>query len=79
MFFFIKKSCFGVGVVFLIKKRCLVLVLMLVYHAILCNTMQYCAIPCREGGGLDPIPILKKDFFENHLESFPDCENVFCA
>ena len=25
------------------------------------------------------IPILKKDFFKNHLESFPDCENVFCT
>ena len=25
------------------------------------------------------IPILKYDFFENHLESFPDCENVFCT
>ena len=30
------------------------------------------------GGGLEfHIPILKNDFFENHLESFPDCENVF--
>ena len=30
-----------------------------------------------KGGGLEgvssAIPILKKDFFENHLESFPDC------
>ena len=25
------------------------------------------------------IPILKNDFFKNHLESFPDCENVFCT
>ena len=26
------------------------------------------------GGGLElHIPILKNDFFENHLESFPDC------
>ena len=33
-----------------------------------------------EGGGLEfHIPILKNDFFENHLESFPDCENVFCT
>ena len=25
-------------------------------------------------GGLEcHIPILKNDFFENHLESFPDC------
>ena len=32
------------------------------------------------GGGLEcHIPILKYDFFENHLESFPDCENVFCT
>ena len=32
------------------------------------------------GGGLEfHIPILKNDFFENHLESFPDCENVFCT
>ena len=30
-------------------------------------------------GGLEchHIPILRNDFFENHLESFPDCENVF--
>ena len=29
------------------------------------------------GGGFDfHIPILKNDFFENHLESFLDCENV---
>ena len=28
-------------------------------------------------GGLEcNIPILKNDFFKNHLESFPDCENV---
>ena len=37
-----------------------------------------------EGGGSRGglkchIPILKNDFFENHLESFPDCENVFCT
>ena len=32
------------------------------------------------GGGLEfNIPILKNDFFKNHLESFPDCENVFCT
>ena len=33
------------------------------------------------GGGLEfHIPILKNDFFENHLdESFSDCENVFCT
>ena len=32
------------------------------------------------GGGLEyHIPILKNDFFKNHLESFPDCENVFCT
>ena len=31
-------------------------------------------------GGLDcHLPILKNDFFKNHLESFPDCENVFCT
>ena len=29
-----------------------------------------------KGGGLE---FLKNDFFENHLESFPDCENVFCT
>ena len=30
-----------------------------------------------KGGGLEfHIPILKNDFLENHLESFPDCENV---
>ena len=30
------------------------------------------------GGGLElHIPILKNDFFENQLESFPDCRNVF--
>ena len=28
------------------------------------------------GGGFEfHIPLLKNDFFENHLESFPDCEN----
>ena len=27
-------------------------------------------------GGEFHIPILKNDFFKNHLESFPDCENV---
>ena len=34
-----------------------------------------------EGGGGPEfhIPILKNDFFEKHLESFPDCENVFCT
>ena len=32
------------------------------------------------GGGLEfHIRILKNDFFKNHLESFPDCENVFCT
>ena len=31
-----------------------------------------------KGGGLKfHIPILNNEFFENHLESFPDCENVF--
>ena len=31
-------------------------------------------------GGLEcHIPILKNDFFKNHLESFLDCENVFCT
>ena len=31
-------------------------------------------------GGLDcHLHILKNDFFKNHLESFPDCENVFCT
>ena len=33
-----------------------------------------------KGGGLEfHIPIMKNDFFRNHLESFPDCENVFCT
>ena len=37
---------------------------------------------CHEGGGArggleGHIPILKHDFFKKHLESFPDCENVF--
>ena len=40
-------------------------------------------LPWRGGGsrgGLEcHIPILKNDFFKNHLESFPDCENVFCT
>ena len=32
------------------------------------------------GGALEwRIPTLKNDFFKNHLESFPDCENVFCT
>ena len=32
------------------------------------------------GGGLEfHIPLLKNDFFKNHIESFPDCENVFCT
>ena len=31
-------------------------------------------------GGLEcHLHILKNDFFKNHLESFPDCENVFCT
>ena len=31
-------------------------------------------------GGLEcHIPILKNVFLRNHLESFPDCENVFCT
>ena len=31
-----------------------------------------------KGGDLElHIPVLKNDFFENHFESFPDCENVF--
>ena len=38
---------------------------------------------CKGGGsrgGLEcHIPILKNDFFKNHLESFPDCENMFCT
>ena len=30
-----------------------------------------------KGGGLEfHIPILKNDSFKNHLESFPDCENL---
>ena len=33
-----------------------------------------------DDGGLEcHIPILKNDFLKNHLESFPDCENVFCT
>ena len=36
-----------------------------------------CVFFSMEGGGLEfHIPILKNDFLENHLESFPDCENV---
>ena len=36
------------------------------------------------GGGSRPVSsatylFWKKDFFKNHLESFPDCENVFCT
>ena len=40
-------------------------------------------LPRRGGGsrgGLEcHLPILKNDFFKNHLESFPDCENGFCT
>ena len=37
-------------------------------------------LPWGGEGGLEcHIPILKNDFFKNHLESFPDCENVFCT
>ena len=33
--------------------------------------------PMKGGGSRVPhIPILENDFFDNHLESFPDCENV---
>ena len=33
-----------------------------------------------EGGGLEyQMPILKNDLILNHLESFPDYENVFCT
>ena len=32
-----------------------------------------------DGGGLEfHIGILKIDFLKKHLESFPDCEDVFC-
>ena len=32
------------------------------------------------GGGLEfHIPILKNYLFKDHLESFPDRENVFCT
>ena len=42
--------------------------------------MEICFFPWRGRGGLEyHIPILKNDFFKNHLESFPDCENVFCT
>ena len=38
------------------------------------------AFAMKGGGGLEcHLPILKNDFFKNHLESFPDCENVFCT
>ena len=44
------------------------------------NENKRCFFPGRGGGGLEfHIPILKNDFFGNHLESFPDCENVFCT
>ena len=39
-------------------------------------------LPWRAGsrGGLEcHIPILKNESFENHSESFTDCENVFCT
>ena len=40
-------------------------------------------LPWRGGGSRGSlechIPILKNDFFKNRLESFPDCENVFCT
>ena len=39
-------------------------------------------LPWRGGsrGGLEcHIPILKNNFFENHLESLPDCQNAFCT
>ena len=37
-----------------------------------------------KGGGVETglechIPILKNYFFENHLKSFPDGENMFCT
>ena len=32
-----------------------------------------------QGGLVCHLPILKNDFLKNHLESFPDCENVFCT
>ena len=33
-----------------------------------------------KGGGLAcHLRIQKNDLFKNHLESFPDCENVFCT
>ena len=38
------------------------------------------AFAMKGGGGLGGHkPFLKNDFFKNHLESFPDCENVFCT
>ena len=34
-----------------------------------------------KGGGVLELhkPILKNDFFENHLESLPEYENVICT
>ena len=43
MFFFIKKSCFGVGVVFLIKKKMFGVGIDV---GVPCNTVQYHAILC---------------------------------
>ena len=38
---------------------------------------------CHEGGGASHVPLtffLKIKFFvKNHLESFPDCQNVLCT
>ena len=44
------------------------------------NENKRCFFPGRGGGGIEcHIPILKNDFLKKHLESFPDCENVFCT
>ena len=35
---------------------------------------------CHEGGWGSRVPHTYSEFFfENHSESFPDCENVFCT
>ena len=34
---------------------------------------------CHEGGSCLPLTFFQTMFFKNHLESFPDCQNVFCT
>ena len=43
------------------------------------NLLFYCRGVLTVLKSIHPRRGKKNDFFKNHLESFPDCENVFCT